>query len=632
MENSSPISKDDVYLFHEGNLFASYYTFGAHLTREHGIDGVRFTVWAPRAIFVRVVGNFNNWDGTHHVLQHIKGSGIWTIFVPHLGAYELYKYEIHTPDGTRLLKADPYAFYAEVKPNTASVVYPLATYEWGDQEWQGAQQKRNAHESPLNIYEVHLGSWRHNDDRSYYTYRQLATELIPYVLEMGYTHIELLPITEHPYDRSWGYQATGYYAPTSRFGTPNDFKYFIDQCHQHHIGVLLDWVPAHFCKDDHGLRLFDGTPQFEYTDPFLAEKEQWGTLAFDLGKPEVHSFLISNALFWLREYHIDGFRVDAVASMLYVDFGREDEQWIQKAYGGRENKGAVAFLRKLNEVIFREAPWALMIAEESSAWPLVSAPTHDGGLGFNFKWNMGWMNDILTYMKHDPLHRKEHHDLLTFSFMYTFSENFVLPLSHDEVVYGKRSLLHKMPGDYWQKFANLRLLFAYMMVHPGKKLLFMGGEFGQFDEWKDLDDLDWELLDYPSHQGMQTYVRALNHMYLQERALWELDHDPEGFLWLDPHDREQSVVTFMRRGKTKGDYLLIVCNFTPIVRYDYRIGVPKLTTYDVILNSDLAAYGGTGDYVQASVTAEKGHHHHQAQHVRVTLPPLAALLIKPAST
>jgi len=623
------ISGDDIYLFHEGNLLESYRMLGAHLREENGEAGVRFAVWAPNAKAVYVAGDFNGWQGWRHPMRRIEDSGIWTCFVPGAKQGDLYKYEIHTMHGARLMKADPYAFHAEVRPKTASVVYPLNQYRWNDDKWQKRKARRSVHQDPLLIYEVHLGSWKHKADGSPYTYKELADELIPYVKDMGYTHIEILPVAEHPYDRSWGYQATGYYAVTSRFGTPDDFKYFVDRCHEREIGVILDWVPGHFCKDDHGLRLFDGTPLYEYADPRKAEKPEWGTLAFDLGKPEVHSFLISNALFWLKEYHLDGLRVDAVASMLYLDFGKRPGEWAPNEYGGNENIEAIYFLRKLNEIVFAQCPGVLMIAEESSAWPLVSAPTYAGGLGFNFKWNMGWMNDMLRYMQLDPVHRKYHHELITFSYTYVYSENYVLPLSHDEVVYGKRSLLNKMPGDYWQKFANLRVFYAYMFAHPGKKLLFMGGEFGQFDEWKDLEDLDWELLDFEMHRKMHRFSRRLNHFYRNHKALWQLDHDPAGFEWIDPHDREQSVVTIMRKGKKAGDYLIAVCNFTPVTRHDYWIGVPERTAYRIVFNTDRKEFGGSGLALPRAVEAEEGAWHQRPYHVNLTLPPLSALYLQP---
>jgi 1,4-alpha-glucan branching enzyme len=542
---------EDLYLLHEGSLYQSYRLLGAHAQMQNGEEGVRFTVWAPHARQVRVIGDFNSWVGTDYILQPLSTLGVWSLFVPGAKQGDHYKYEIHTQDGRILLKADPYAVYSELRPGTASRVFDLDGYEWQDQEWQLAKQSGTVYNKPLSIYEVHLGTWRKEErfSEELHTYCQLADELIDYVVEMGYTHIELMPLAEHPFDRSWGYQATGYFSVTSRHGNPKDFMYFVDRCHTQGIGVIMDWVPGHFCKDDHGLRQFDGWPLYEYEDARKAEKVEWGTLTFDFGRPEVISYLISNAVFWMDMYHIDGIRVDAVASMLYLNFGRPAQDGVKNQWGGDDNPEAIAFLRKLNQVVFSYFPNALMMAEDSTDWPLVTAPIHDGGLGFNYKWNMGWMNDMLRYMQLDPINRRWHHNLITFSFMYTFSENYILPLSHDEVVHGKRSLLHKMPGDYWQKFANLRVLYGYMTGHPGKKLLFMGSEFGQFDEWKDLEELDWFLLkDYEMHAKTHQYVKALNHFYQKEAALWELDHHPDGFEWINPHDDSQSVVVFLRKG------------------------------------------------------------------------------------
>lgn len=618
----------DIFLFHQGNLFFSYQMMGAHIINSENFQGVRFTVWAPNAKAIYVVGDFNNWNGSNHPMEKISDSGLWVCFIPNLKAGDLYKYEIHTHDNRILLKADPYAFYSELRPNTASVVYPLNDYEWNDAEWMKKKKKTNIFESPLHIYEVHLGTWKKKPNGDYYTYRELADELIDYVVEMGFTHIEILPLSEHPYDRSWGYQTTGYFSVTSRYGTPNDFKYFVDRCHQKGIGVIIDWVPGHFCKDDHGLRQFDGRPLYEYSDPNKAEKHQWGTLSFDFGRNEVQSFLISNALFWLDVYHIDGIRVDAVASMLYLDFGKEDQTWLRNEYGGRENIEAVHFIKKMNEAVFKFYPNTLMMAEESSAWPLVSAPTYLGGLGFNYKWNMGWMNDMLEYMELDPIYRKWHHNLITFSFLYAFSENFVLPLSHDEVVHGKKSLLNKMPGDYWQKFANLRVFLGYLMTHPGKKLLFMGGEFGQYDEWKDLEDLDWELLDFDMHNKMHQYVKSLNHFYLKERSLWELDHDEDGFEWIDPHNRAQSIITFMRKSKRSNDYTIIVCNFTPNYFPHYWIGVPEKGKYVEIFNSDRVQFGGSGKENKEPLKSVKESYHNQPYKINIQIPPLSLVILK----
>ncbi|GEN33793.1 1,4-alpha-glucan branching protein GlgB [Aneurinibacillus danicus] len=621
--------KEALYLFHEGNLFRSYRLFGAHLCREEGQTGVRFTVWAPEAAKVSIVGEFNEWQGEGHEMFKMPGTGgVWSLFIAGLSEGSLYKYEIKTASGGTLLKADPYAFRSEVRPNTASVVHSPDAYRWSDAEWLVRRDTSDPLRKPINIYELHAGTWKKKDDGSFYSYRELADEAIDYVKEMGYTHMELLPLAEHPFDRSWGYQVTGYFSATSRYGPPEDFQYFVDRCHQHGIGVILDWVPGHFCKDAHGLMQFDGTPLYEYADVHKADTGEWGTLMFDVGKPEVVSFLISNALFWMDKYHIDGLRVDAVASMLYLDFGKPEGRWRPNRYGGHENLEAVEFLKKLNEAVFDAYPGALMIAEESTAWPRVSAPTYLGGLGFNFKWNMGWMNDVLKYMEMDPVHRKWHHELLTFSFFYTFSENFVLPLSHDEVVYGKRALLAKMPGDYWQKFANLRVLYGYMIAHPGKKLLFMGGEIGQFDEWKDEAEIDWHLLQYDMHHKIQAYVKTLNHIYQKERALWEYDHEPRGFEWIDPHDSNQSILTFIRQGAQPDDSLLVVCNFTPVVRSEYRIGVPTPGMYLEYFNSDDVCFGGSGVTNPKLIEAKPIPWHNRPHSISLTIPPLACVFLK----
>ncbi|UOE95396.1 1,4-alpha-glucan branching protein GlgB [Alkalihalobacillus sp. LMS39] len=622
------ISEFDLFLFHQGNLFESYNMLGSHPFSLHGKQGVRFSVWAPHAKKIFVVGDFNNWNGKRYPMHMINESGVWACFIPDLPSGSLYKYEIHTESGSILLKSDPYAFYSELRPNTASKVYDINSYVWHDDSWQKQKQKQQHFQKPVLIYEVHLGSWKIHAHETYLTYRELAQHLVPYVVEMGYTHIELLPITEHPYDRSWGYQTTGYFSVTSRFGPPEDFMYFIDTCHQNNIGVFLDWVPSHFCKDDHGLRMFDGQPLYEYDDPRKAEKHEWGTLTFDFGKPEVISFLISNALFWLEKYHIDGLRVDAVSSMLYLNYGHSSEEKIVNEFGGEENLEAIEFIQKLNKTIFASYPSTFMMAEEATAWPLVTSPTYVGGLGFNYKWNMGWMNDMLRYMELDPIYRKWNHNLITFSFIYTFSENFILPLSHDEVVHGKKSLLNKMPGDYWQKFANLRLFFSYLIAHPGKKLIFMGGEFGQFDEWKDMTELDWQLLDYPSHKQMHRYTKELHHFYLAEPSLWELDHNPDGFEWVDPHNHEQSIIAFMRKAKGQNDFLLFVCNFTPIVRYDYHIGVPVKGTYSEVFNSDDEKFGGSNQIHHTDLHSEPTAWHNQPYRITIKVPPLSTVVFK----
>ncbi|NLJ80674.1 MAG: 1,4-alpha-glucan branching protein GlgB [Firmicutes bacterium] len=627
---ASPYSEYDRYLFHQGTHYASYTFLGAHLVEEGGQKGARFALWAPKARRVSVVGDFNNWDGRRHPLEKMPNSGIWALFVPGLKEGDLYKYELETPQGTTILKADPYAFWAEVKPKTASRLFDLHSYRWQDQKWQREKAKKNSYQRPMLIYEAALGSWKQHGWENYYTYAELSRELVDYVADLGFTHIELLPLMEHPFDGSWGYQTMGYYAATSRHGNPRELMAFIDACHQRGIGVIVDWVPAHFVKDDPGLRLFDGTACYEYEEPRRAENKDWGTSNFDLGKTEVQSFLISNALFWLDLFHIDGIRVDAVAAMLYLNYGRRPGEWNPNYQGGHENLEGIAFLKKLNEQVFARFPHTLMIAEESTAWPLVSAPTYLGGLGFNYKWNMGWMNDILEYMQKEPIHRKHHHNLVTFSFMYAFSENFVLPLSHDEVVHGKRSLLDKMPGDYWQKFANLRALLAYMIAHPGKKLLFMGYEFGQFIEWRYDQGLDWLLLDYPFHRKLWDYNKALNHFYRANPALWEQDFCWKGFEWIDPHDHEQSVVSFLRKGEKENEFLVVIVNFTPVVREPYRLGVPKLGVYQEVFNSDLTQWGGSGQANPPKLAAEKKPWHSQPYSLELKLPPLAAVFLRRA--
>lgn len=617
----------DLYLFHEGSHCHSYRLFGAHAASREGVNGIEFTVWAPKAQTVSVVGDFNGWQGDRHSLIPCKDGDVWRLFVPGLEPGEFYKYQITAAGGETFLKADPYAFAAECRPGTASRIYSLAGYQWHDEAWQREKTAAASYQRPLLIYEVHLGSWKRNPQGEFLSYRELAEELPGYVKKMGYTHIELLPVAEHPYDGSWGYQATGYYAPTSRYGTPADFMYFVDTCHQMGIGVILDWVPGHFCKDDHGLRMFDGSPLYESGWQARSENLGWGTSNFDFGKPEVVSFLISNAVFWLEVYHIDGLRVDAVANMLYHDYGREGQEWLPNQYGGRENLEAIAFLKKMNEMVFTYFPQTLMIAEESTAWPLVSRPTYLGGLGFNYKWNMGWMNDMLCYMEMDSIFRKWHHQLLTFSLMYAFSENFILPLSHDEVVHGKKSLLNKMPGDYWQKFAGLRAFYGYMMAHPGKKLLFMGGEFGQFIEWKYDDSLDWHLLNYDMHKKLHEYVRQLNALYQSQHALWQNDYDWKGFNWIDCSDCTHSIVVFMRRGEEENKTIIVLCNFTPAVHEMYRIGVPEKGEYREIFNSDWEVFGGSGQQNGLLMT-EDLEWHNQKQSLSLTVPPLSAIYLQ----
>lgn len=625
------LTEEDIKLFLGGQLERMYTKFGAHVIEIDGVRGVNFVVWAPNATRVSVIGNFNTWDGRCHMMNVHAYCGIWELFIPGLDEGEIYKFEIKTPQGTLRVKSDPLGFRSEVRPANASVVYQLSRYTWQDEEWLEKRAQTQPYSRPMAIYEVHPGSWKRNasENNRPLSYRELAHELADYVLELGYTHVELMPVAEHPYDGSWGYQITGYYAPTSRYGHPNDFKYFVDYLHQKGIGVIIDWVPAHFPKDDFALRVFDGTELYEHADPRQGEHPDWGTLIFNYGRYEVKNFLISNALFWFDEYHIDGLRVDAVASMLYLDYSRDDGGWIPNQYGGRENLAAIAFLRDLNETIYKHFPNVLMIAEESTAWPNVSRPTYLGGLGFNLKWNMGWMNDFLSYMQEDPIHRKYHHNKLTFSLWYAFSENFVLVFSHDEVVHGKGSLLSKMPGDVWQKFANLRLAYGYMYGHPGKKLLFMGGEFGQWNEWNFQNSLDWHLLDYDPHRKLRNYVKALNSVYKENPALWEQDYQPEGFRWIDFQDTDNSVVSFLRQGKEEDDFLVFVCNFTPVPRFQYRIGVPAAGHYREVLNSDAGDFGGSNLGNLGRVRAERSPYHAFDFSVSLTVPPLAVLILKP---
>ncbi|TCT15366.1 1,4-alpha-glucan branching enzyme [Natranaerovirga pectinivora] len=617
----------DLHLFHEGSHYKAYEFLGSRPFEVNKKKGILFSLWAPNAKEVSVIGDFNNWDGNSHKMKKEMNQEVWTLFIPGMLVGDLYKYEVVTEDNQIRVKADPYAFYSELRPKTASIVYDLSGYKWEDENWIKAKSIKNVYEEPTNIYEVHLGSWK-KDGEEFLNYGQLAEELIPYVKEMGYTHIELLPITEHPFDGSWGYQSTGYYSVTSRYGTPHDFMSFIDQCHQRNIGVILDWVPGHFCKDDFGLANFDGTKLYEYKDVNRSENYGWGTLNFDLGRPEVLSFLISNALFWLDKYHIDGIRVDAVAAMLYLDYCKEPNQWVPNKFGGRENLEAIQFMKKLNEAIFKYHSNCLVIAEESTAWPLVTMPTYLGGLGYNYKWNMGWMNDILSYMKKDPIHKKYNHNMLTFSLTYAFSENFVLPLSHDEVVHGKCSLINKMPGDYWQKFANLRLMYMYMTGHPGKKLLFMGSEFGQFIEWDYKKELDWFLLEYDMHKNTQSFVKDLNHFYLEDSSLWEQDQGWDGFEWIDPNDYSQSVISFIRKGREKSNFTIAIYNFTPVVRENYRIGVPYIGEYIEVLNSDNSQYGGSNQTNNLIISSEAIPWHGKENSIEIKLPPLGSVFIK----
>jgi 1,4-alpha-glucan branching enzyme len=607
-----------LHLFHEGNLFESHELLGAHIIKLEQKKFTKFSVWAPNALEVRIVGDFNGWKGEGYSLHKVNDEGIWMITIEQNLEGELYKYEIMTAAGERILKSDPYAFYSELRPNTASIVYSLDGFQWEDEPWSKRKLERNILQDPIAIYEIHLGSWKRKKDGSLLTYRELADELIPYVLELGFTHLEMLPIIEHPLDTSWGYQGTGYFSPTSRYGTPHDLMYFINECHKNGLGVILDWVPGHFCKDAHGLYRFDGSYLYEY--PHVNERENpvWGTANFHLGKKEVQSFLISSTIYWLQYYHIDGFRLDAVANLIY---------WPNQE-GKVENGDGIEFLKKLNKVLFSYDPTVLMMAEDSTDWPQVTSPVECGGLGFNYKWNMGWMNDVLNYMETPPSFRSNVHQKMTFSLLYAFNENFILPFSHDEVVHGKKSLLDKMPGDYWQKFAQLRLLLGYMIGHPGKKLLFMGFELGHFSEWKDKEQLDWHLLEYDMHQKINGYVKELLKIYKKSRPLFELDHDVKGFEWIDVHNAQQSIFSFIRRAKN-GDLLVFVCNFTAIVYHDYMVGVPQEGSYREILNSDAENFGGSGVMNKKVIETMNNGFHGKPYSIRMSIPPFGVSILRP---
>ena len=625
------LSDYDLHLFGEGTHYLKYEKLGAHLREAEGIRGVHFGVWAPNAQRVSVVGDFDMWDGRVHAMRNRGASGIWEIFLPGLEEGTLYKFEILSQrDNTLGLKADPYAFAAELRPKTASAVCNIDSYEWNDSEWLESRATRDWLHSPMCIYEVHAGSWRRRtaEGNRWLTYCELADELVPYAKQLGYTHIELMPIMEHPYDASWGYQTLGYYAVTSRYGSPSDFMFFVDRCHQEGLGVILDWTPAHFPRDAHGLAFFDGTHLYEHADPRRGAHPDWGTLVFNYGRNEVQNFLISNALFWVDKYHIDGLRVDAVASMLYLDYSRKPGEWIPNPFGGRENLEAIAFLKHLNEAFHNRHPGALMIAEESTAWPAVSRPVYLGGLGFDLKWNMGWMNDTLQYFSADPIYRQYRHNEITFSMIYAFHENFILPLSHDEVVHGKRALLEKMPGDDWQKFANLRLLFGYMYAHPGKKLLFMGGELGQRSEFWEGGSVEWSVEDSPPHRGLQSLVADLNRLHKTERALFEVDFEWTGFEWLEAGDAAASILSFVRRAKNPEEFVVVVCNFTPVVRTDYRVAVPGPGYYREILNTDSAHYEGSDIGNSGGVRAEPVPWNGRPYSIKLRVPPLAAVYFK----
>jgi 1,4-alpha-glucan branching enzyme len=623
----------DLYLHSQGKHHTIYDKLGSHPMEINGVKGVNFAVWAPNAKRMSVVGNFNYWDARYHPMTKHGESGIWELFIPNLEIGTAYKYALKSnTQGYETEKIDPYAFYAELRPNTASIVVDLDTYTWQDSEWMANRVTQNALNQPMSIYEVHLGSWKRKSDNQWLNYRELADELVPYVKDMGYTHIETMPVAEHPFDGSWGYQVTGYYAPTSRYGSPQDFMYFVDKCHQAGIGVILDWVPAHFPKDGHALSFFDGTHLYSHADPRQGEHPDWGTYIFNYGRNEVRNFLIANVLFWIKKYHIDGFRVDAVSSMVYLDFSRKAGEWIPNKYGGNENLEAVDFLKEFNLLVHEQGEGAITIAEESTSWAMVSRPIYLGGLGFTFKWNMGWMHDTLHYIRQDPVYRRYSHNMMTFSMIYAFAENFVLSLSHDEVVHGKGSLINKVSGDWWQKFATMRLLLGYQYTHVGKKLNFMGHEIGQWREWSEARSLDWDLLELDTHKLLQTWVRDMNNFYKNTPALYEQDYNQAGHAWIEPNDSDQSVFSFMRFAKDTNDALVIVCNFTPVVRANYRVGVPEAGHYSELMNSDSIHYGGTnvGNYGGRDTEPIAWHKHPQS--LSLTLPPLSILILKRDTT
>ena len=632
-DDPSALSDQDLYLFNEGSHLRLYEKLGAHPTTRRGRPGTRFSVWAPNARSISVAGDFNGWNREANPLHPRASSGIWEGFVPDVGTGALYKYHVVSRAGDyRVDKGDPFAFHAEVPPRTASVVWNL-DYTWSDKDWIETRAARQSLGAPISIYEVHVGSWKRVPEQGFrsLSYRELAPQLAEYVRHMGFTHVELMPVMEHPFFGSWGYQTTGYFAPSSRYGTPQDLMYLVDVLHQNGIGVLLDWVPSHFPTDEHGLGFFDGTHLYEHGDPRQGLHPDWNSFIFNYGRHEVRSFLLSSAMYWLERYHVDGLRVDAVASMLYLDYSRNEGEWIPNVHGGRENLDAIAFLRRFNEEVFAHHPGAQTVAEESTAWPMVSRPVYVGGLGFGFKWDMGWMHDVLEYMRRDPIHRSHHHGQLTFRMLYAFTENFVLPLSHDEVVHGKGSLLGQMPGDEWQKFANLRALLGMMWTQPGKQLLFMGSDFGQWNEWNHDASLDWHLLEQPLHQGVQRWVRDLNTTYRGEPALHELDCDPAGFSWIDCNDNEQSTLVWLRRARSTSDLVVVACNLTPLVRSNFRIGVPRPGRWQEILNGDAPLYGGSGQGNWGGVDSTPVAWHGHPQSICITLPPLAVVLFKHAA-
>lgn len=627
----SIIGDIDVYLFSEGNHLELYKKMGAHPIVMDGVSGVSFAVWAPNAKRVSVVGNFNNWDGRVYPMRKHISCGVWDIFVPNIGVGEIYKFEVKTHDDDIFLKSDPVAFYCEKRPKTASIVYDIEKYDWKDKDWMKYRIEHNSFDKPVSIYEVHLASWRRKGTfgSDYLTYRELAETLVPYVSNMGFTHVEFLPLSEYPFDGSWGYQVVGMFAATSRFGTPDDFRYLIEQFHKAGVGVIMDWVPAHFPKDMHGLINFDGTCLYEHADPRKGEHTDWGTKIYNYGRSEVQNFLCANALYWLKEFHIDGLRVDAVASMLYLDYSREDGNWVPNVFGGNENLEAISFIRKLNELAYGYDEAVMMSAEESTAWPMVSRPTTMGGLGFGYKWNMGWMNDTLRYISENPVHRKYHHGLLTFGLIYAFNENFILPISHDEVVHGKGSMLAKMPGDEWQKFANLRAYYGFMYGHPGKKLLFMGCEFAQDWEWNYNESLRWHLLEHPMYKGMQDFVRDLNLVYKTNASMYERDFDYQGFEWIEHSNADDSIVSFIRKANDLKDYVIVISNFTPVTRHNYLIGVPEKCGYEEILNSDNAKYWGSGVKNEGIMYATDQKWNYRPQSICITIPPLSTIVLKP---